>query len=263
MNFEVIQGSADSKVLLHVPHSSRVIPDAVRKQILLSDADLAAELDSMTDTLTDEVALKAAAQTSSKPWIFINRLSRLVIDPERFPDDREVMNSVGMGAVYRKTSTGTDLRSPEFDGEEGLLNNYFHPYAEAFTELVTQLLDSVGKVTVIDVHSYRPEQHKNAVNHGQKRPAICIGTDAFHTPAWLIEVAEKSFSSVGDTFLNQPYAGTYIPMRYYENQPLVRGLMMETRADTFLTSSLIPHEGLEIVARALGELIEKTQNSSQ
>jgi N-formylglutamate amidohydrolase len=76
---------------------------------------------------------------------------------------------------------GEDLRSPDFVGEKELLDNYFHPYARAITDLVSQRLNSAGKVVILDIHSYRPEQHENAVNHGQKRPAMCIGTDSFHT----------------------------------------------------------------------------------
>ena len=108
-NFEIISGDSESKVILHVPHSATYIPGEVRKSILLSDQELKAELDEMTDTLTEAVALKATEISGKKPWLFINRFSRLVIDPERFPDEREAMNAVGMGAVYQKTSIGTQL----------------------------------------------------------------------------------------------------------------------------------------------------------
>ena len=120
-NFRVIEGDPESNVILHVPHASRLIPDDIRQDILLNDAQLIEELDEMTDTLTDEIAINAASQCGIKPWLFINSLSRLVIDPERFPDDREIMNEVGMGAVYRKTSTGEDLRSKNFSQESALL----------------------------------------------------------------------------------------------------------------------------------------------
>ena len=116
----------------------------------------------MTDSLTDEIAINAASQCGIKPWLFINLLSRLVIDPERFPDDREIMNEVGMGAVYRKTSTGEDLRSKNFSQESALLDRYFTPYSKALEELVTSILTRHGEVTIIDVHSCRPHQHSNA-----------------------------------------------------------------------------------------------------
>ena len=139
-------------MILHVPHSATFIPPDVRADILLTDSQLKSELDSMTDTKTEEIARLAAGRCEIKPWLFINKYSRLVIDPERFPDDREIMNKVGMGAVYRKTSTGEDLRSPDFAGEKELLDNYFHPYAKAITDLVSQRLNNAGKAVILDIH---------------------------------------------------------------------------------------------------------------
>ena len=235
-NFAIIPGDSQSPVILHVPHSARYIPVEVRSELLLNDSELLEELNSMTDSRTDEIALAATEKVEIRPWLFINKFSRLVIDPERFPDDREIMNKVGMGAVYRKTSTGKDLRSLAFTGEKKLLDNYFHPYAKALEELVTSRLVNVGKVTIIDVHSYRPEQHINAVNHGQRRPAMCIGTDEFHTPINLLNSAQTNFTPLGEIDINEPYAGTYVPLKYYGVEKRVSSIMMETRADTFLDS---------------------------
>jgi len=258
-NFEIVSGDSESKVILHVPHSATYIPDEVRKNILLSDQELKAELDEMTDTLTEAIALKAAAISGIKPWLFINNFSRLVIDPERFPDDREAMNSVGMGAVYHKTSIGSQLRNPDPIAEKQLLDAYFHPYSESLSNLVAQRFAALREVTLIDVHSYRVNQHPNAINHGQVRPPICIGTDSFHTPKWLTEAAQSAFSIIGENYINEPYSGTYVPLSFYEKESKVTSVMMETRADTFLTEELAPHDGFEIVVKALANLVESIQ----
>ena len=258
-NFEIVTGDLNSKVILHVPHSATFIPDDLRKDILLSDQELKAELDEMTDTLTEAVALKAAEISGKKPWLFINKFSRLVIDPERFPDEREAMNSVGMGAVYQKTSIGTQLRNPDSTVEKQLLADYFHPYSKAISDLVAQRFATLGQVTLIDVHSYRVNQHPNAINHGQLRPPICIGTDPFHTPQWLTEAAQSAFSIIGENYINQPYSGTYVPLSFYEKESKITSVMMETRADTFLTDDLAPHAGFETVVKALANLVDLIQ----
>ena len=260
-NFKIIAGDHDSKVILHVPHSATFIPDDLRKNILLSDQELKAELDEMTDTSTEAIALKAAELSGSKPWLFINNFSRLVIDPERFPDEREAMNAVGMGAVYQKTSIGTQLRNPDPILENQLLDAYFHPYAKAISDLVAQRFASLGEVTLVDVHSYRLNQHPNAINHGQIRPPICIGTDSFHTPEWLIEAAQSAFSILGENYINQPYSGTYVPLSFYEKESNITSVMMETRADTFLTEELEIHTGFETVSKALANLVDLIQLS--
>ena len=262
-NFEIIPGDSASTVILHVPHAARFIPAEVRFEILLNDAELLAELNSVTDSRTDEIAMVAADKSAIKPWLFINRFSRLVIDPERFPDDREIMNKVGMGAVYRKISTGQDLRSTDFSGEQVLLESYFHPYAQALEELVESRLEANGSVTIIDVHSYRPEQHLNAVNQGRKRPAMCIGTDEFHTPKNLIDATTTSFSNLGDAYENEPYAGTYVPLKFYGVDNRVHSIMMETRADIFLDNAFEFHSGAQAVIRGLADLISKIGESAR
>ena len=254
--FEITAG--EIPVILHVPHSSRQIPPDIRKDILLSDEQLKVELDEMTDSHTDKIASLAVADLSRQPWIFRNKLSRLVIDPERFPDEREIMNNVGMGAVYLKTSTGEQLRSKNFDAKP-LIDRFFKPYASAFTQLVEKLLNQHKSVFIIDVHSYRVEQHPNAVNHGQARPPICLGTDDFHTPLWLNQLAKDCFSTVGEVIENQPYGGTYVPLDFYEKDDRVLSVMLECRADQFLSSDLTLHAGAQQVASALSSLISKAK----
>lgn len=260
-SFEIIEGDARSSIILHVPHSSRFIPAEVRKEILLSDSELERELDEAVDTLTDELALRALELfKGARPSLFINRTSRFVMDPERFPDDREVMNQVGMGAVYLKTTSGAQLRNEDFDPHP-LLEGFFHPYATALTELVDSTLESRGSAVIIDVHSYRAHQHLNAINHGQKRPAMCVGTDSFHTPRWLAGTFFEEFGKVGDCFENEPYAGTYVPLKHYGKDSRVLSVMMETRADTFLDQDLQPHSGFDQVAGALSSVLMRIDGS--
>ena len=253
LHFEILQGDPRSTVILHVPHSSREIPSIVRDGILLDEQALKAELDEMTDSHTDQLAFQGRGLARVTPWIFINRLSRLVIDPERFPDDREIMNSIGMGAVYSKTSSGVALRTENPERDRQLLNEYFHPYAATFTELVESRLTEIRGITIIDVHSYRIKEHINGVNKGQRRPPICLGTDPFHTPQWLVESAISSFTPAGQVVLNEPYAGTYVPMEFYEKVHEVKSVMMENREDT------IAGEGMERSTRALANLIDKIE----
>jgi N-formylglutamate deformylase len=52
----------------------------------------------LTDAHTEELAIRAAEGAALRPWLFVNRLSRLVVDPERLPDEGEEMRAVGMGA---------------------------------------------------------------------------------------------------------------------------------------------------------------------
>ncbi|WP_406724260.1 N-formylglutamate amidohydrolase [Streptomyces sp. GD-15H] len=254
--YRLLPGSPDSPVILHVPHSSRAVPADVRRGITLDDSALERELDHMTDSHTAEIAARAAARASSGvPWRFVNQLSRLVVDPERFPDEREEMLAVGMGAVYTGTSHRGELRPGDYDGRP-LVERYFHPYAEAMTDAVGARLDAVGRAVVIDVHSYPTEPLPYELHGTGPRPPVCLGTDPFHTPAELLAHAEKAFADFGGTGTNSPFSGAYVPLEYHEKDPRVSALMIEIRRDVYMDEPGGPAgPGLDALAEALAELV--------
>ncbi|MFJ8013692.1 N-formylglutamate amidohydrolase [Streptomyces sp. NPDC096339] len=254
--FRLLAGADTSPVILHVPHSSRVIPESVRAGIVLDDRALDLELDHITDSHTADIAAAAAARCAVTPWQFVNGLSRLVIDPERFPDEREEMLAVGMGAVYTRTTHREDLRPDGFDGRP-LIERWFHPYAEAMTRAVEDRLEATGRAVIIDVHSY-PTQPLPYELHGDGgRPPICLGTDPFHTPAGLLAAAEKAFAGFGGTGLDSPFAGTYVPLKHYGRDDRVGALMVEIRRDVYMSEPGGPAgPGLIALAAALAELAD-------
>lgn len=226
---EIEPGDPRSKVILHVPHASREIPAEERRRILLSDAELEAELDAITDAHTDQLAVAAAQRAECRPWIFRNRYSRLLIDPERFPDEREEMLKVGMGPVYLETTNGQDLRSPDPADDERLMDRYYWPYAKALETLVGERLEEVGEVLIIDLHSFPQESLPYELHADQARPELCIGVDEFHAPEPSIEAAKAAWK--GSIEMNQPFAGSYVPDRYFETDNRVRSIMLEIRRD--------------------------------
>ncbi|MFJ8648796.1 N-formylglutamate amidohydrolase [Streptomyces sp. NPDC093546] len=254
-SFHLLPGAPDSPVILHVPHSSRAIPADVRDGIVLDDRALERELDHITDAHTDEIAASAAKAARVAPWRFVNRLSRLVVDPERFPDEREEMLAVGMGAVYTRTTHREELRPDGFDVRP-LVERYFVPYAEAMTAAVADRLEATGRAVILDVHSY-PSRRLPYELHGEgPRPPVCIGTDPFHTPAELREAARRAFAGCGGTEFDTPFAGTYVPLRYYGRDARVGALMVEIRRDLYLDERGAPSDhGLDALAEALAGLV--------
>jgi N-formylglutamate deformylase len=254
--FEFLPGAARSPVILHVPHSAREIPAEVRSGIVLDDAALERELDHITDAHTAELAQAAAGLSGLTPWRFVNRLSRLVVDPERFPDEREEMLSVGMGAVYTRTTHRGVLRPADTDPEP-LIDRCFRPYARAMTEAVADRLTATGRAVIIDVHSY-PTAPLPYELHGEgPRPPVCLGTDAFHTPPELLAAARRAFAVCGETGLDSPFSGTYVPLEFYGRDARVSALMVEIRRDTYMTEPGGPAgPGLGRLASALAALVD-------
>ncbi|MET7656527.1 N-formylglutamate amidohydrolase [Streptomyces sp. NPDC005486] len=255
-SFAFLPGAPDSPVILHVPHSAREIPAGVRAGIVLDEGALERELDHITDSHTAEIAEEAARLAGVTPWRFVNRLSRLVVDPERFPDDREEMRAVGMGAVYTRTTHREVLRPEETDPEP-LVARYFRPYARAMTDAVTERLTAVGRAVVVDVHSYPVEPLPYELHGEGPRPPICLGTDAFHTPPGLLAAARKAFGEVGEIALDSPFSGAYVPLAHYGTDARVSALMVEIRRDTYMTEPGGPAgPGLTRLASALAALVD-------
>jgi N-formylglutamate amidohydrolase len=256
-SFELLPGAGRSPVILHVPHSARETPADVRAGILLDDEALERELDHIVDAHTARIAEAASELSGVTPWRFVNRLSRLVVDPERFPDEREEMLAVGMGAVYTRTTHREPLR-PEDTDPEPLLARYFRPYADAMTEAVAERLAAAGRAVIVDVHSY-PSRALPYELHGHgPRPSVCLGTDAFHTPPELLAAALKAFAGCGEAGLDSPFGGTYVPLEFYGREPRVSALMVEIRRDTYMTEPGGP-AGPELgrLAHALAALVDE------
>ncbi|MEU0071061.1 N-formylglutamate amidohydrolase [Streptomyces sp. NPDC006332] len=254
-SFELLPGAGESPVILHVPHSSREIPADVRDGILLGDAELERELDHIVDAHTAELAAAAARLSGVVPWRFVNRLSRLVVDPERFPDEREEMLAVGMGAVYTRTTHRAPLRSADTDPEP-LVARYFEPYARAMTDAVAGRLAAAGRAVVIDVHSYPTEALPYELHGDGPRPPVCLGTDPFHTPGGLLGAAREAFAGLGEIGLDSPFGGAYVPLAFYGRDPRVSALMVEIRRDTYMSEPGGPAgPGLGRLAQALADLV--------
>ncbi|WP_435613111.1 N-formylglutamate amidohydrolase [Streptomyces sp. bgisy159] len=253
---ELLPGADDSPVILHVPHSAREIPAGVRAGILLDDGELERELDLITDAHTAELAEEAARLAAVTPWRFVNRLSRLVVDPERFPDEREEMRAVGMGAVYTRTTHQEVLRAGDGDPEP-LVERYFRPYARAMTRAVAGRLAATGRAVIVDVHSYPAVRLPYELHGDGPRPPVCLGTDSFHTPPWLAAAAREAFAECGGTGFDSPFAGTYVPLEFYGTVPRVSALMVEIRRDTYMSEPGGPAgPGLSRLASALARLVD-------
>ena len=239
--------------VVHVPHASRVIPPKVRVGIVLSDEALEFELDQMTDSFTDVLVARALDGVSDGPEVIAAPVSRLVVDVERFPDEREAMNAVGMGAVYTRTHDGAVLRE-EIDPT--LVGCYQEPHARAVAEAVTDRLEARGQALVIDVHSYPSAQLPyEMAEPGAERPEICLGVDEVHTPPELVARARDAFEGF-EIAINSPFAGAYVPLRYYGREPRVAAIMIEIRRDTYMDEeSMELSDGVERVVAGLRKLL--------
>jgi N-formylglutamate deformylase len=224
-------------LIVHIPHSSIFIPESERLTFCLSDTELNEELLRMTDRYTDDLFSTAIELGGT---LFINRVSRLVCDPERFPDDEsEPMAKKGMGAVYTKTSEGDLLRTDTFslDDKKRVMAKYFHPYSKVLEKEVAKMLEAFGKCYIIDGHSF-PSTPLPYENPDSNRPDICIGYDSLHASKDIVTkvkniCGDNNYTS-GD---NEPFSGSYVPLKYFQKESTVKSLMIEIRRGTYMDES--------------------------
>jgi len=225
---------ANVPIVAHVPHAGRDLPPNVRKTLSLSDAALELEILRVTDHFTDELSYGILELGGIQ---FVNQLSRLVVDPERFRHDGdELMAARGAGAVYVVTTGGQRLRAPDLaESRESLLQTYFDPYARAMTDTVGRILSRWDRCLVLDMHSYPSKPFSYELRPTDPRPDICFGTDDFHTPLELLEAMELRCDHWGfSTARNQPFFGCYVPLAFHRRDRHVSGLMIEIRRDLYM-----------------------------
>jgi N-formylglutamate amidohydrolase len=220
-------------VVLHVPHAGTRIPDDVRAGIALDEPALQGQLLQLTDWHTDRLF---GGLTDAGAWAFINRLSRLVVDPERFADDAlEPAATYGQGAVYTRTTDGRPLRDADAEARARLLADWFDPYHVALTDLVQGVLDAHGRCLIVDGHSFATHPLPNEPDQAPDRPDICIGTDATHTPPALAEALEDAFRRQGFRVARDtPFSGALVPLRHHGRGRRVTSVMIEVRRGLYL-----------------------------
>ena len=244
------------KAIVHIPHSSTRIPGQVRSQFVLSDSDLQGEMDRMTDWYTDEI-FGGLAGTND----VIFPVSRLVVDPERFEHDgQEPMARLGMGVVYERGSSQAPLRRALSARErQGLIDDYYRPHHQALSSLTEKIIAGHGQCFILDGHSFPLVPLLYELDQQLARPEICIGTDAYHTPASLRDAAVELFNDAGfTTAVNHPFAGAMVPIDFYRADKRVVALMIEVRRDLYMDERNVEKlAGFNSVKRRIRNVIYK------
>jgi len=258
-NHTVILGNFP--IVVHVPHGGLAFPKNSRVNLAV---DLHKEIYTMADLHTPLIfdrIQSILADRGLRAYGFVNNVSRVYVDPERFDDDTEEMNAVGMGVVYSKSSDGHELYTAPLSSSliATRKNEVYIPHASNFETLVSNILDEYGKVMIIDLHSYSMDALPYELHKTAERPEFCLGVDSFHlTTSTQDKVLTYMKDSVFSYAENAPFSGSYVPLRFYGKDSRVQSLMLEIRKDTYMDeATFTPHEGIEAISLIIANLIEK------
>lgn len=219
------------KLILHIPHSSTVIP--FKDGFVVDDTFLEQEILKLTDWHTEDLFHSPVDEMITAGF------SRIFCDPERFEDDaQEVMARYGMGVLYEKSDAGEQMRVVDPELRERILNGYYRPHHKRLSNAVNEQLARFGKALIIDCHSYPATPFRRDLDQTLGRPDFNIGTDPCHTPRELVEWAERFFQQAGYTLgVDKPYSGSIVPMEHYGKDKRVSSIMLEVNRALYLNGS--------------------------
>ncbi|MDD3920652.1 MAG: N-formylglutamate amidohydrolase, partial [Eubacteriales bacterium] len=207
------------------------IPEKYKAGILISDRALWRDMCRMTDAFCDELFDGVAAPER----MVVSPICRLACDVERFRnDDMEPMAKRGMGLMYTRTVLGRKLREYDENLRNDVLKEYYDPHHARLTAAVDAALESCGRCTILDGHSFNstiPFKWDCVLS----MPDFDIGTDAYHTPPALRDALVNKVRELGYTVrVNSPFAGSITPMKYYGEDRRVVSVMIEVNRRLYM-----------------------------
>jgi N-formylglutamate amidohydrolase len=250
-------------IIMHIPHSSLSIPSEDQVNFCISPENLRIQVDKLNDHFTDE--LFNSDLTNVKPLIF--PVNRFLVDVERFENDEyEPMSLKGMGATYTHDTNGNRFRSDlNHEYREELLNKYYRPHHSQLNKLSEQAIKTFGKVLIVDAHSF-PDIPLHCDNsQSYPRPDVCLGTDSFHTPDWITKLVKNHFEKNSFTVeINNPYAGTMVPLNFYKKEKRLHSIMIEINRRLYLDDKYqIMEPKLQELCKTIDKLLRVISNSYQ
>jgi predicted N-formylglutamate amidohydrolase len=187
---EIIEGEIASGVLILCDHASNAIP-AEFASLGLASAELERHI--AYDIGAADVTRRLARELNA-PAI-LSRFSRLLVDPNRGPDDPTLVMRLADGAVVRGNASLDEA------GTEARIARFYHPYDKAIGAAIEKSLAAGITPAIISIHSFTPTMH------GKARPWHCgllfDVDDRIAAPLMARLAADRSLV-VGQ---NQPYDG--------------------------------------------------------
>lgn len=178
-------------LIVYVPNASYHIPREVRRDLLLTDAELREEHALCVDPGLEEQARICARKTAT---VFLNGVSPLVVRLNRLYDTGEG-NELARGhdVVPMRTADGRPLRGPDFTEEkrQRLVRRYYLPFWTSFRYVLDHYLSRHEEVWIIELRTY-PSLPAPNENPPERREAAVIHWHDFHRPEQLIDWWLKS-----------------------------------------------------------------------
>ena len=242
--------------VISLPHCSGEIPERIRSHIVLTQAEMLDAIDIGTREIFGNLP---AEKVLCAPW------SRLVVDLNRSPDQRDAKGVVAMTDYHGRTVYRPHAIPDEKEIEDRLTADY-HPYHRQ----LQRALKSARVKGLLDCHSLKGIGPSDAPDAGKKRKDIILGNNGGSAGeinpvrgettcgSGLLNFMKQVFEEKGfSVSLNDPYAGGFITTHYGRDLAAdgKMALQIEINQDLYvdpLTEKILPQK-----AAAVGSVIFK------
>lgn len=241
----LLDHTLEDTYILHIPHAGNEIPNF--DNYLLPKEKIIQEHYLLTDLGTNKLF-----NTPFTSLLF--PYSRVYCDVERLPDEQEEMFAKGRGFYYTHTDNGELLRSIKEKNEVKKIYENWHLKLE---KSVQKKLDKYGTATIIDCHSFADIPFSSDLDQSKNRPDFCLGTDNFHTPAYLLNFIKQRLENEGySVHINSPYSGTIVPLKYYKTNNNVHSIMVEVNRKLFQKGNTLLADKVTNLNKMLNNILQ-------
>jgi N-formylglutamate amidohydrolase len=233
-------------ILVSIPHGSIFVPKDLRKLMKLTDFQIKKQSDPFTDEIFDV----------PNAHIIKGRISRLVVDLNRAPDDIEMEHELSnKGVVVSVDIDGNQIYKtpPSLDVISDRVQKYHYAFHEKIDELKPQMR------FMIDGHSMRSVTPATKPESGRKRADIVLGNRHYTTCSrTMTRNIMKFFEDRGFSVkVNDPFTGRFI-IGYHCSRSGFPGIQIEVNERLFMnTKTYRPREkDVQALKHIMAELME-------
>ena len=242
----VIMTTNKYPILVSIPHGSTFVPAELRRLMNLSDFQIKKQSDLFTDEIFDV----------PNAHVIKGRISRLVVDLNRAPDDIEMEHQLSnKGVVVSVDMDGNQIyKSPP---SLEIISERVEKYHYAFHEKIDEF-KPISRF-MFDCHSMREVTPPTKPDSGYERADIVLGNRHYTTCSRVMtNNIKKFFEDRGFSVkINDPFTGRFI-IGYHCSRNGFPGIQIEVNEKLFMnTKTYKPYEkDIQALNHIISDLVE-------
>lgn len=214
-------------ILITIPHASLFVPADLRKNMNLVEKEIKEHADLATDEIFDV----------PNAYVIKADIHRLVVDPNRAPDDIEMeIKLASEGVVVAISEGGKTIYHTPPTVEQ--IAQRVERYHEKFHKKIEQITPKVK--FMIDGHSMKSIGPLNKPDAGKPRADIILGNRDYTTCSRQITLKIKDFfeNKGYSVSVNTPYKGKYV-IGYHASRKDLPGIQVEVNRKLYMNEKTL------------------------